>query len=361
MKKQPQSGPAFDVEDAFGSFLDTAGRAVFWIGLLATVISVGFLLVTYNAFSSSTPPGDIQQALANVSMLSKVLLAGVVGLAVGSSYMFWGEETLGVFQIMGAALLWFAPLFVPGFLGGSNVTEASSAAMAAIQMGGTIGGAIAIVVLVFDIASRVKLRARVGTKADQLKYGKGVKEEPAVRNVFMGMCWQLPFCRKFVRDKCPIYHARRTCWRERVGCMCEEEVIRGAMENKSIPKDIVAAAKYIPRNNKLNEKQKAERCRQCVIFNEHQKHKYKLALPLLVGGFAGLYVLFRTPLLGATNGIIKSLDKVFSGLTFSKTNTVETTVNQTPAFQELFLICILIVLLAYALKFLEYAVFKLKV
>src|SRR5205823_3893098 len=123
-------------------------------------------------------------------------------------------------------------------------------------------------------------------KKDTLKYGKGIKEEQNIRNTFMGKCWQLPYCRKFVRERCLIYHSRRTCWKERVGCMCEEEVIRNAMENRTIPKDAVAAAKYIPVNNRITMAQKRERCRQCVIFNEHLKHQYRLFLPVTVAAFA---------------------------------------------------------------------------
>ena len=363
MKKQPQGyGPHFDVEDAFGSIIDNAARATFWLGLVATIAGVAFLLVTYHAFSQATPPASIDQARSNVEILSKVLLAGVMGLVVGTTYMFWGEEVLGALQLLGSCLLWFTPYYVPGMLGGSMVTPASSAALAAIQLGGTVAAGLSVVVLIADIISRVKLRSKIGTKADQLKYGKGVKEEPAVRNVFMGKCWQLPFCRKFVREKCPIYHARRTCWRERVGCMCEEEVIRGAMDNRAIPKDMVAAAKYIPVNDKLSDRAKIERCKQCVIYNEHQKHKYKLILPILVTGYIGLYVLFRESLLQATSGFVRSADRVLGGLTFSASSgKVERTVSNTPIFQEILLICLLVVFLAYSLKLLEYAIFKLKV
>src|SRR5262249_14119457 len=146
--------------------------------------------------------------------------------------------------------------------------------------------------VLFDVITRVRIRVREGARADQLKYGKGVKEEKDIRNVLLGRCWQLPYCRKFVRERCPIYHARRTCWKERVGCMCEESVIRNAMSGRVIPADAVAAAKFIPQNHKLTMEQKKERCRQCVIYLEHQKHKYKLAMPAAIGGMAVVYIVF---------------------------------------------------------------------
>jgi hypothetical protein len=218
-------------------------------------------------------------------------------------------------------------------------------------------GAISLLVLAIDGFSKMRVRSRQGWKADQLRYGKGVKEEVDRQNVFMGKCWQLPFCRKFVRERCPIYHARRTCWRELTGCMCEEEVIRNAMENKPIPKDQLMAATYIPRNMKLSVEQKKERCRSCVIYNEHQKHKYKVAMPATLLGFAAVYGLFHAPLISIVSGFITMLDRIIGKVTLAQ----KTTLDQPTLFQELLLACFMIVLLAYAMKVLEYLFFKLKV
>ena len=65
--------------------------------------------------------------------------------------------------------------------------------------------------------------------------------------------------------------------------MCEEDVIRGAMEGRVISKDALVAATMIPRNNKLTIAQKKERCKTCVIYNEHQKHKYRASVWGILG------------------------------------------------------------------------------
>lgn len=368
MSKPPQQyGKHFDVEDTFGGILDGAAKLALWGGLLCLAIGVGFLLVTYSAFGGTQPPTNTAQALSNIGILQKLVLVGGIAAVVGTSYAFWGEETLGVFQLAASAALFFAPFYVPSLLGGGyggSPHQVAATALAAIQLGGTVMGGLSLIVLVIDIANRVRQRAKEGARADQLKYGKGLKEEKEINNVFMGRCWQLPFCRKFVREKCPIYHARRTCWRERVGCMCEEEVIRNAMENKAIPKDMVAAARYIPVNNKIPLEAKKERCRQCVIYNEHQKHKYKLVLPIVVLGFGGMYALLRQPLIAATNGMVGNLDTIFKNLTFKndgKPGVASKLVDSPLPFAEILLVCILIVVLAYVLKLLEYMIFKLKI
>jgi hypothetical protein len=357
MSKPSNYGPNFDTQDAIGGFLDTAAKACFYGGLLALVVSTGFLGFTFFHFVSAN--GDTGSAANNVQLLSKVMMAGAIATGIGSTYLFWGEEIMHGIQIIGAAALIFAPLYLPAVAANGAVSPVAAGALGEIQKSGIVFGVISILALVVELLVKVKARAMVGTKADQLKYGKGIKEEK-YQNRFLGKCWQLPYCRKFVRERCPIYHARRTCWKERVGCMCEEEVIRNAMENRVIPKDSVAAARYIPVNNKITAGQKRERCRQCTIYNEHLKHKYKLALPLTIAGFVLLYVVGRVPMLAATGAVINKINGVVGNLSYGSLKAPAQGGAMLP-FQEILLDCIMVVLLAYVLKVLEYVIFKLKV
>lgn len=354
--------PTGGASDALWQLLDSVSKTAFWAGLGAFVIGIGFLLYTFSVVGGGVGTADPAQAMANIDLFGKILLGGTIAIILATTFLFWGEETLAVLQLLGSAALYFAPLLIPGMFGVDSPTEAGSAALGAIQAAGTVAGGIAVIVLVFDLAGRIRMRAKQGMKADLLKYGKGVKEEPDIQNVFLGKCWQLPFCRKFVRERCPIYHSRRTCWKEQVGCMCEEQVIRDAMEGKVIPKDALAAANYIPRNNRLTSAQKAERCKQCVIYNEHQKHKYRALLPAVLVGFAGFYILMRSPMLSATEGLIEGIDRMIGRATFRDSANVTRTVTESGIpFQEILLVCFMIVAFAYVLRLLEYLVFKLKV
>src|SRR5579862_9447189 len=360
MSKSRGVGPAptREINEGFIEFLSSVARFLLWAGAVATIVGVGFLVYTAIAFSGGATPGPAANALSNISILEKILYAGVLALGVSTAYQFWGESSLGVAQLLGAGLLFFSPLILSmaGISAGDRTDGPVTMAMAALTHGGMVLGLISFVSIGVDVATRAKERSRQGWKSDQMRFGKGVKEEQDRHNVFLGKCWQLPFCRKFVRERCPIYHARRTCWRELTGCMCEEEVIRNAMENKAIPKDALMAATYIPRNMKLTVEQKQERCRSCVIYNEHQKHKYKAAMPITLLGFAGIYFLFHEQLIEVTGGLIGGLDKLIGNVTYSKTGKLD----QPLMFKELLLACLMVVLLAYAMKVLEYVIFKLK-
>lgn len=346
-----------EVVEGFLQFLEGAARFVAWGGLLATLVGLGFLVFYVIQFGRYTTLNE-EAALANTEIFRQVLTYGLIGLFVGSAYLFWGADWLGFSQLLVAGVIYFAPAYGPALLGSpQSMHKVVAAALIQMQRSGMAAGIIAIGVLVIDLIIRTQGRFRQGIKADQLKYGKGIREEVDRNNVFLGKCWQLPFCRKFVRDRCPIYHSRRTCWKEKVGCMCEEEVIKGAMENRAIPKDAVAAARYIPRNNKITLGQKIDRCRQCVIYNEHQKHKYRAILPLILVGFGLFYWVARTPLLAMTKALVDSVNELIGHATLGKGGNIK----PPQTFQELLLVCLVVIALAYAMKLLEYLIFKLKV
>lgn len=342
------------------SFLDSVARFVAGVGTLATVVAVGFL--AYYVF------GGAQQANAEggqrmVETFQTVLVLGVFGLGIGTAYLFWGEEVLGALQLIFAGALYFSPIYLPLAAGQSAQNAVAQGSMAALQAGGLSLGVVALGVIVIDVVQRVRLRLREGARAEQLKYGKGIKVERDVQNVFMGKCWQLPYCRKFVRERCPIYHSGRTCWKERVGCMCEEKVIQNAMQGIDVPRDAVAAAKFIPYNSRLSPQAKAERCRQCVIYNEHQKHKYKLAMPVCVAGILGLYALFRNPALDSIRSAVRSVDEAFGRASLEQASAAAQRAPEIgmKVFSEVLLVCVTLVVIAYAMKVIEFLFFRVKV
>jgi hypothetical protein len=346
-----------DLSETFQDFLTACSKALFVGGALATLACAGLLIFT--CFRVSGDPTVAKAALSNIDVFRRVLMVATVCLGIGAGYLFWGEDVVSGILVLCSGGLYFAPAIVPNFLPpGTGGGDAVGAALGAVQMGGIILGVLSLVSLVSQIAIKVSQRARIGVKSDQLKYGKGVKEEADRQNVFMGNCWQLPYCRKFVRERCPIFHARRTCWREKVGCMCEEEVIRNAMENKPIPKDALLASKMIPKNFRLTEQQKIERCKTCVIYNEHQRHKYRLVLPAVIISFIVAYAGLHGVLIGLTQGTVEKIYQVVNVATMTHGSGPP----QVPGvFVEGLLFVFALVTLSYTLKVVEFCIFKIKI
>lgn len=345
-----------DLSEGFQEFINGAAKLVFILGAIATAISVGLLVFTCFRVSDSNVATSLADATKNVEVLQKILAVGSIGLGIGAAVTFWGEEILGAILLIVSGAMFFAPLYMPSFLGSSSQAIVGRS-MGAIQSAGAMLGGVSMIILVADIATRMRNRTKKGAKADQMKYGKGIKEEAGTKNVFMGKCWQLPFCRKFVREKCPIYHANRTCWKELVGCMCEEQVIRNAMEGRPISKEALLNGSAIPKNNKLTVDQKRERCRNCIIYNEHQRHKYKLMMPVTLGALTVIYVIGHPILIPMTANTMRAINTVVSRGTLGGLKALE----PPPAFNEGLLFVFFLVLLTYAMKVIEYLIFKLKV
>lgn len=346
-----------DLSDAFFEFLAVIAKVLVWLGLGALLVGLGFLI--YYVFGPNVlDPGQAEQIKNNISILSKVLDAGVIGLTIGLAFLYFGEETLGPLILVGSAALYFAPLALKGF-GGNEPSDAALAALASIQFAGMIGGGIGVIVVLLSVVVAVKDRATIGAKKDTLKLGKSVKAEKT-QNVLLGSCWQLPFCRKFVRERCPIYHSRRTCWRELTGCMCEEEIIMNAMQNKPIAKgDLASASAMIPRNHRLTDAQKRSRCKSCVIYNEHLRHKYRVTVPAVIVGYALIYVLARGAMSAQFMNLIEGTGKLLNSFAMSGP---DKSVAAPPVWlPELLTAVVFILLLSYTLKLVEYMLFNLKI
>ncbi|MFN8140497.1 MAG: hypothetical protein U0R49_11940 [Fimbriimonadales bacterium] len=365
------SSSNYRADDWLATITEWAGEKALWFGGALTLIS--FLGLLFLAFRFSSGGYFNAKELANaadyVNILQKLLIGSTFAFALGMTGRFWGDFALPLTLFILAAFFfaatWWVPLLVGTGGSGENLAIASGA-IGSMSLAGILLGIFAILLQVIDGYVRIKYRVVHGAKGDLLKYGKDEQEDRAYKNVFMGKCWQLPFCRKFVREQCPIYHSKRTCWRERVGCMCEEEVIRGAMEGKLIPKEAVAAAKFIPYNTKVPPAQKAERCRQCVIYNEHQKHKYRLMVPVVFVFMGLVYVALHQQLLMSVSGWVANFDKSMKQFTFSAgeeiANKVEITGGGTPGiFEEVLLFCIMMFVLSQLLRVVEFCVFKLKI
>ncbi|HWP31900.1 MAG TPA: hypothetical protein VNK96_09305 [Fimbriimonadales bacterium] len=378
MSKPTPSTPTLSYRyDWFSTVLEWGSSKFLTIGIILTLICTVGLIYYVNHFSNIylNPTSEqelkiIKEGETYIRYLQIGLIVGLVLFGLGMTSLFWGDIALPLILFLVAIVYFLADEWVPAL--GVSYRETSpsayalaSGAMGSLTLGGLVLGIGAILVQIADVAARMRLRAIYGAKGDVIKYGAGVREESDYRNVFMGKCWQLPFCRKFIREKCPIYHSRRTCWKERVGCMCEEDVIRNAMAGQTIPREAVAAAKFIPYNTRLTPEQKAERCRQCVIYNEHQRHKYKLMLWATMGLTGFIYTIFHTPLLESTNKLLIDFDQAMHRFTFSTQvpgGTQIANVSTSPdLLTEIVLLGFVLLVMAQVLKVVEFCVFKLKI
>ena len=376
---------------------------VFIIALIVTIGAFGYLL--YGLFS-----GDLAHATSTheirlhanqlVQSASSMLTISLAVTIVCGLLLFYENEAIAIIMLVVSAFLLFGLQFLLDYFGSQASLTASDAAKATlreIKQAAVMIGVPGVLLFLWNMIQRVR-DARSGVDLANMSYGKEVAQEE-VRGSLIGAfakCWQLPFCREGIRVKCPIYHARTKCWKQRVGCMCEENVLRlaaGGDEDKpidmtqsagfvpigdliiksekearpTIPTKVGPRGVRIPTNPHLTEHQKRERCRNCVIYNEHQRQKYGLASPLVTIAVPILVFLNFTQLQTLLSSLLSTIDRIVGHLNFTggasstSASQLSQDINSSLPIAAILIMALTLFVMTWALRFLEYCMFQIKI
>jgi len=342
-------------------WLMSAGAILFVLGLVYLLYALLFANLDGQSFTAQ----DQARIRDNLGLAGNALLLGAGFIVIGLAWNYLEEPLVGVALLIAAALFyWGLPLLIgqvstlpnPNTLGDFALTRIRNAAWVLFPPG--------LVLTVFVSLSHAIKRLRYGAGMDQtLKLGAEVSKQQVPQR-FLGKCWQLPYCRDYVRERCPIYHARRTCWREGVGCMCEEKNIALALKDVRVSDDPEKNAKYIPHNTTLSKWELKQRCNECVIYNEHQRQKYQLFAPLTVGTVIGVAYFFREPLQAQVLNLLGAIDSLLARFTLmpseAREGVLKAAAQTSEAAALVLYIALVIVVLSYALRTVETVVFKWK-
>ncbi len=283
-------------------------------------------------------------------------------------------EGIGYWLLGAAALFYAGPSFLANQIYPVKRITASNASTTVVADFQSLAWMFAVPGALWTI---VELVRRVAAAADvaaiqraNAKYGAGTKTQPKSkqRQVFLGRCWEGPYCRDHIRAKCPIHIRRRgPCWWYKEGCMCEERIVLQAMIAPDW-KDQMARAHQNdalagPRKN-LSPAAKAERCRNCIIYNEHQRQKHKALTVAALIAVPGLLV-WQFPVLNAVvNKILLGLDDLTRRFTLGVADPTGIPALHNSAYALIawvFVFALGIVLLSQVMRVIEYACFKLKI
>ncbi|HLV80444.1 MAG TPA: hypothetical protein VKT32_09180 [Chthonomonadaceae bacterium] len=384
--------------------MDLALKA-FQLSTVTSVLLFGYLLYTLlmgkQAAIASMPKAD---QLNSISYVANAIFYLNISLAVwllSGLVCFYDSEVIAFVWIGIAVFLAFGFDFCLDYVGRQDVVRglAPQMTLGEIRTMAVMVGIPGLCVLGYQWIARIRSKARGDDLLHGLTYGGAVGRERRI-TLPMGMaafakCWQLPFCRESIRRQCPIFHAKTKCWKERVGCMCEENIIMLAMAggekeqppvglNKDtgfvpigdlivksqketraqIPTRVGPRGVRIPTNPHLNEEQKRERCRNCVIYNEHQRQKYQLLsvpatllVPLIV-------FLDFDNLREIVKNAVFTIDRTFTHVTFEQGSQNTALANQLTGslpVETIIIICLTLVVMTWVLRLLEYCTFKIKI
>lgn len=349
-------------------------QRMFHWGGAAFLIGVGY--VAWGIYSGrlddamKLAAADRYAVAQHVLFACKLISYGGIACLIGAAAKFYYEETLGYILLMiGAALYWGVAVAAgPTFQQMNEAAlELAVYALRQVQTVGMVSLALAVPFILGDFWARLSgaRRFRVVTSSR----GPDQRDEMQKTHLYL-FCWQMPYCRDNLRKVCDAFEQKKPCWRIKTGCYCDEGLImkslrrgnpaaQGSEQQFTRPPD--GPSKH------LTPAQKRERCRQCFLYGEHQRQKFKILSPLAFPLVIGLMWVYLKPLKDLLGAALAFTDKFAGSVSFGpKPDQVAESLWLDKAatsnvVEWMFIICIGLILITYTLKAIEYLVFELQV
>ncbi|WP_394796284.1 hypothetical protein [Armatimonas sp.] len=348
------------------------------------VAGLGFAYLLYGIFAGLSGFSSWDTAKQQV-MLGIIALAGkamMIGLGIGSlcaAVIFWFEEIVGYVILISAGVLGLGIPFAFPMLGGEIASKGVSNALGVFPLASIAPAIIGGILVVRDVFAKFgRAIQRRGSDADlsQVKLGASAKrEQKPLRTSLLGKCWEGSYCRDWVRPHCPIYQRRDACWRQRRGCYCEQEIVsaaanktQGGMQLEMAPSSQYnyanpsAPGSTAPPKVILNDSQKAERCRNCVIYNDHQSEKYKIVMPLAIVATVVLCALISPLMKQGIQGSFTLIEQTVAKVSFSSSSESTVKLTRPPSTVEWGLVgAFSLMIVSKVLQIVEWCVFVKKI
>jgi hypothetical protein len=340
------------------------------LSVIAFFVSLAYIL--YGVFSGALNQGASDRVLDNLRLMGQILtVASLVGTA---AFAFLSEEiayTVAV-GLVGIALMFGSPVLL------SNSLQGNAGEAAAVIGEWTRNASLAIFTVVgirlfYEIIQQIRTAGDRRRERESQEEISPIKKAKKMGGGVWSPCWGLPYCHDAVREHCPAFKARKSCWRFGYGCNCDpsliEQLIRsGALETGKTTatqgsKQRVAQEAYVRSDLQADRVVRASErtipCTKCPIYLDHQRQKFKIVNPIaIVAALIGMAIAYK-PLLVIYTLVVKTTATLASRLTFGPNRDAGQWFEylNTPAVQVFFFIIVGLLALAYVLKFVEWAIF----
>ncbi|MEN6640810.1 MAG: hypothetical protein ABFE08_00045 [Armatimonadia bacterium] len=380
MPPKPRVARQIKAEFDVYAFLAKWSRTVLQFAIIGFVISLGYIL--YAMFSgvlnqaSSASAGDVARLASNMRIMGQVLaLCSFVG-ALAFVILTLSELAFAVaIGVVGVGLMFGMPILVA-----TNLAQAPPAVVAVInEWTRNAGMAILLIVglrILYEIVETLRTAGARRREREEREEETGLKKtKKSIKPAIWSPCWGLPYCHDAVREQCPAFKARRSCWRYGSGCNCDpsliERLIRsGALDtskgaSRASSREKAAQAAYVRSDLQADAPLKtAERtipCSRCPIYLDHQRQKFKIVNPIaIIATMVAMAVLYA-PLKFIYFQVVRGIAGLASQFSFHNIDPgTWFKYLETPALQVFFFIIVGLLGLAYVLKFVEWAIFEKK-
>jgi len=293
-------------EELGQNFLDAAVPFFSWlfkICLAVSVLTLGYLLYAMLVVKVANPelnqirPEALDTIVGNLKLVGLVCTISTSVFALSITIAYFHVKDLILYMGAVGALFHFGMPFLFARLIVSQNGQ-GNAATNAILGSLTSGGKFVLVVAVIRGVFAAVDWIRMGPTIKKPSVGFEQREKASVlkqrKMNALSPCWQLPYCRDSIKEKCPAFVAKRRCWKFGRGCYCDEEmiqaIVRGMDSGNTDTYARQATTGIAPRPKKREGKPP---CGKCYIYLEHQRLKHKLLsnfmLPLAIIICVGLW------------------------------------------------------------------------
>ncbi|MGD9498380.1 MAG: hypothetical protein AB7Y46_18955 [Armatimonadota bacterium] len=332
--------------------------------LFFVICSVYLLWAVYGGYLNQAVD---QRILNNLQLVGQVMaLSGVLGTICLVIVTHEEVAYSVVAGLIGLAYIFGFPLMVAAQISG----PAQRAGEIILNWGNITGQAMLVVVglrVLLEIATFVK---EAPLRREKLGEAEGlVKEKPKYVSrgplYRLSRCWEMPYCHEAIKEMCPAYKARRSCWRIRQGCNCDPYLIESLLRRgagKQISHEDAAYVRSDLTQARLAGSQRTRQCRNCPIFNEHQREKFRLLNPVLITatvvGILAAYPVMR----GLYTAFINFMAALARQFSLGAAVPVDRWIQRldSPAVWIFFYIIVGLLILSYVLKAIEWAVLQRK-
>lgn len=255
-------------------------KALSWTTIItALVLLISTLYLLYGILSGYLPKYDFFPRVQRLQILTSVktmlllfqVSSIVISLLLLSSYYDDANKLTWV-GLLGA----FAYFGIPMICSWSLLLHAGSFnyAIRIVSHSFRTAGMVILLIIALPMARILFLSLReAALKKAERVHIPTAKKVTVKRLTLFSKCWELPYCYGFLRQRCPAYKARKTCWKLRKGCYCDPSVTESLLKG-------VRASDLVYQKG-LTTKRTTITCRRCPIYFEHQRLKYKAVQPLV--------------------------------------------------------------------------------
>ena len=378
MQKQRPQPPKQKTVIDWGDLVARHSTTLVKLGGLGVLVCLGYYLyAVYGGDLLSSP--DVGRAYYLVSTFGQALTISAFVCALGLVLLTLDELAYSVLVAIGGLGLMFGiPFMVASNLG--NVTGDLQRVTERMSRSGSEAGTAVLFVVALRILYELYVQIKEAPERRRKRIEKEESEDTGVLKkhktikppTAFSPCWELPFCHDRIREICPAYKARRSCWRYGSGCNCDprliERLIRAGSTAKGPRSDVQKAREgaYIRSDLEadipsIEKVQRTIPCSKCPIFTEHQRLKFKVVIPMAVLATVVIMGFLYTPVTDAWDVVAQKIVNIAANVALGDVKAQDWFgYLQDDVIRVAFFILLSLLALSYVLKYTEWLVLQKK-